>query len=127
MKFVIDQSIFETFRGLNIGVVVAREVNNLGRVEEIEQLTREVEQTLRVNMSSSTVSEHPKIQVWREADRTKLTEDMRNCILVIEGLPPVTKDEVRQSTLELVKLIEKYCGGTISHTLLDVNDPEFQL
>src|SRR3989338_6666059 len=35
---------------------------------------------------------------WREADRTKLTEETKNCILVVEGLPPATRAEVEAAT-----------------------------
>ena len=56
---------------------------------------------------------------WREADRTKFTEETKNCILVIEGLPPVTKEEIETATKELKVMVEKYCGGTLIHSVLD--------
>ena len=41
MKFKIEQDIFERFPGLNIGVVVARQIDNHGESEEIMSLIRE--------------------------------------------------------------------------------------
>lgn len=56
---------------------------------------------------------------WREADRTKLTESTKNAILVIEALPPVTKDEIENAAKELKELAEKLCGGEVDYRLLD--------
>lgn len=63
---------------------------------------------------------------WREADRTKLTEETKNAILVIEGLPPVTKEEVEIATKELQELVQKTCGGSITQAILDKNKPEIE-
>lgn len=56
---------------------------------------------------------------WREAERTKLTEKTKNCILVIEGLPPITKEEIKVATGELKNLIKKYCGGNLKSDILN--------
>jgi DNA/RNA-binding domain of Phe-tRNA-synthetase-like protein len=61
---------------------------------------------------------------WREADRTKLTEETKNCILVIEGLPPITREEVENAVKELADLVQKFCGAEASYKILDVQDPE---
>ena len=55
---------------------------------------------------------------WREADRTKLTPETKNCILVIEGLTPITKEEVETATKELKNLVQKLCGGNVTHALM---------
>lgn len=56
---------------------------------------------------------------WREADRTKLTTGTKHCFLVIEGLPPVTKQKIEDATRELKDVVQKFCGGDISYTVLD--------
>ncbi len=56
---------------------------------------------------------------WREADRTKFTEETKNCFLIIEGLPPATRPEIETATKELKELVQKFCGGNISYKLLD--------
>jgi len=63
---------------------------------------------------------------WREADRTKLTEETKNCILVIEGLPPITKEEVENAAKELSELVQKSCGGNVTYVLLDENKSEIE-
>lgn len=64
---------------------------------------------------------------WREADRTKLTEETKNCVLVIEGLPPVTKEEIENATKELRELVKKFCNGDINYAILDENKKETEL
>lgn len=56
---------------------------------------------------------------WKEADRTKLTPETRNAVLVIEGLPPVGRDLVSEAVEELAALIRDHCGGRIGTTIID--------
>jgi DNA/RNA-binding domain of Phe-tRNA-synthetase-like protein len=64
---------------------------------------------------------------WKEADRTKLTQETRNAFLVIETLPPVTRDTVETAIRELADLVKQYCGGTISTAFLDTHNREVNL
>jgi len=64
---------------------------------------------------------------WKEVDRTKLTEETKNCFIVIEGLPPVDKDKVEKAISELAELVKKYCGGEVITTILDKMNPRVQL
>lgn len=61
---------------------------------------------------------------WKEAERTKLTEETQNVVLVIEQLPPVPLDTVRQAVADLAQLVEAHCGGRITTALLDCENPE---
>lgn len=63
---------------------------------------------------------------WREADRTKLTEETSNCILVIEGLPPVKRSDIEKAVNELSNLIIKACGGEVSFKILDEKNLEIR-
>ena len=226
MKFKIESKIFEKFEGLNIGVVIAKGIDNTGLFEEIQNKIREQEKEIRTKYNTETLSQNPKIDVWRkaysafgakpkehkssvenlyrlvlnennirhinnlvdiynlislkhmlpvggedigkmkgdiiltfseaneapvlllgdkeprpphlgeviykdeisticrrwnwrEADRTKLTEETKNCVLVIEGLPPVTKEEIENTTIELKELIQRFCGGDVNYYVLD--------
>jgi lysyl-tRNA synthetase class 2 len=58
---------------------------------------------------------------WREADRTKLTAKTRNALLVLEALPPFTKAMLESALYELAENIKKYCGGTVTGTILDIH------
>jgi len=61
---------------------------------------------------------------WREADRTKLTEETKNAILVVEGF---SKEEVEKATKELKELVESICQGTINYSILDKDHPSTEL
>lgn len=226
MKFKIDHKIFEKFPGLTIGVVICKNLNNSGIQEEVQKEIREQENNIRAKYNTETLSQTPKIDVWRktysafgakpkenkssvenlyrlvlqginlrhinklvdiynfislkhmvpvggedidkiqgdvvltfaesneptvlllgdkeprpphageviykdnisaicrrwnwrEADRTKFTEETKNCFLVIEGLLPVTKQEIEDATKELRDLVQKFCGGNITYQILD--------
>ncbi len=234
MKFQIAKQIFEKFPGLTIGVIVAKGINNSGTLAEIQEKLRNEEKRIRTNYRIESLSQNPKIDIWRkaysafggkpkenkssvenlyrfvlhgsslrhinnlvdmynlvslkhmvpvggedtdtiqgnvlltfaaenepavlllgdkearpphpgeviykdsisalcrrwnwrEADRTKLTEETKNCILVIEGLPPVTQEEIDTAAKELKELVEKHCGGMLAYSLLDKNNPEIEI
>ncbi len=61
---------------------------------------------------------------WREADRTKLTEETKNTILVIEALPPTIASELQAAVSELKQLVEQHCSGQIMYKVLEANDRE---
>lgn len=49
---------------------------------------------------------------WREAERTKLSAATTDALIVIDALPPMTRSQVEQASLEFADLIQRYCGGT---------------
>ncbi len=56
---------------------------------------------------------------WKEADRTKLTPETTNVILVIEALPPVPQSTVKDALDALATLIQSHCGGEVTTSVLD--------
>jgi DNA/RNA-binding domain of Phe-tRNA-synthetase-like protein len=63
---------------------------------------------------------------WKEADRTKLTEATRSAILVVEGLPPATREDVFRAVEELARRVRERCGATVVTAVLDRERPEFE-
>jgi DNA/RNA-binding domain of Phe-tRNA-synthetase-like protein len=63
---------------------------------------------------------------WKEADRTKFTEATKNAVIVIEGLPPVSRAQIENILQELSGLIVEYCGGNISSTIIDKDHREYE-
>ena len=61
---------------------------------------------------------------WKEADRTKLSDNTRNAILVIEALPPVDNAKLNEIIEELATLIRKFCKGNIKPAIINKNNPE---
>jgi DNA/RNA-binding domain of Phe-tRNA-synthetase-like protein len=64
---------------------------------------------------------------WKEADRTKLTQETRNAFLVIECLPPVPHELVQDAIHELAGLIKQHCGGNVSTNFLDKDNKQINL
>ena len=64
---------------------------------------------------------------WKEADRTKLTQQTTDAFLVIEAIPPIGRDEVESAVTELTGLVEEFCGGEVSWDLLSGEKRELAL
>ncbi|HTQ79884.1 MAG TPA: phenylalanine--tRNA ligase beta subunit-related protein [Thermoanaerobaculia bacterium] len=63
---------------------------------------------------------------WKEADRTKLTEDTTGALLVLEVLPPAGPEDLEAALADLVALIARFCGGRLEAEVLDASRPELQ-
>lgn len=61
---------------------------------------------------------------WREGDRTKITNQTTNAIVMIESLAPIPKDVAEQAIRELAELIKKYCGGSVETFFLSEENQE---
>jgi DNA/RNA-binding domain of Phe-tRNA-synthetase-like protein len=225
MKLKVDDQIFETFPGINLGVIIARQIDNTGSADEVIELIRKREREIRENYNTETLSQEPKIESWRKAysdfgakpkkykssveslyrmilkgvdlrpinkivdiynyisvkhmvpaggddaakvdgdivlrfargderftalnsdetetakegeviysddkevlcrrwnwrecDKTKMTEETRDVVLVVEGLPPVTEQEMAGILDDFRQLIIKYCGREVETVVLD--------
>ncbi|MGD9347684.1 MAG: phenylalanine--tRNA ligase beta subunit-related protein [Candidatus Aminicenantes bacterium] len=64
---------------------------------------------------------------WRECDKTKMTEETKEAILVVEGLPPVDREGVERIVGELSRLVKKFCSGTTHLEILHADKPEIVL
>ncbi|MDB4977909.1 MAG: lysyl-tRNA synthetase, class [Candidatus Peribacteria bacterium] len=53
---------------------------------------------------------------WREADRTKLTKQTKNAVVVIESLSHLT--DLLSAVSEVTDLIKQFCGGTVNSFIL---------
>lgn len=53
---------------------------------------------------------------WREGDRTKITKDTKNAVVVLESIASIP---IKEAVEELANLIKKYCGGQTSIFYLD--------
>jgi DNA/RNA-binding domain of Phe-tRNA-synthetase-like protein len=61
---------------------------------------------------------------WKEAERTKLTENTRNAILVLEAIAPISVSELEAAALELERFVLEHCGGRTTVELVDRQRPE---
>ena len=53
-----------------------------------------------------------------------MTEETMNVALVLEALPPVTKQGLENAVEELKELIKTYCGGEISSFVINKDTPK---
>jgi DNA/RNA-binding domain of Phe-tRNA-synthetase-like protein len=56
---------------------------------------------------------------WRECDKTKMTEGTKDVLMVVEGLPPVTKEEMQGIIEDLSSLVSEYCRGEAEASIFD--------
>jgi DNA/RNA-binding domain of Phe-tRNA-synthetase-like protein len=64
---------------------------------------------------------------WKEADRTKLTEDTKEAVLVLEALPPLDYAKLEAAMDELASLVREHLGGALARSMLDRDRPETAL
>jgi DNA/RNA-binding domain of Phe-tRNA-synthetase-like protein len=64
---------------------------------------------------------------WKEADRTKLTKDTTNAVLVIEAFPPILEPQLNSILAELTQLVTSNCGGAICATILNQRNREIEV
>ncbi|MFC2169424.1 B3/4 domain-containing protein [Acidobacteriota bacterium] len=64
---------------------------------------------------------------WRECNKTKMTEDTTDIILLAEGLPPMTEEDGRVVIDDLSGMIKKYCGGETMVQMLSESKQEIEI
>jgi lysyl-tRNA synthetase class 2 len=64
---------------------------------------------------------------WRESDKTKMTEETQDVLLVSEGLPPVAAEVMENIVADLNRLIQECCGGETDVGVLSVACSQWQL
>lgn len=64
---------------------------------------------------------------WRQANHTSTRKTTTAVEMNIDGLAPVTAEEVENICGETMELIEKYCGGKLRYEILSEDHPEMEL
>ena len=67
MKLIIDKKIFGKFPDLNVGVVIAKNINNKGEDKEIFHLLEEVKNLIKADFTPEKIAKHKLISPWRSA------------------------------------------------------------
>jgi DNA/RNA-binding domain of Phe-tRNA-synthetase-like protein len=67
--YSISPEVFERFPGYVRGVVVAHDVTNGASPDELVQMLREAEESVRGRVVLEQITEEPRIKAWREAYR----------------------------------------------------------
>ncbi len=98
MKFTIEDKVFEKYPDAVIGVIVARNIDNSGKEEEIIEMLRSEEKKLRIDLDLDKLAEYDFIKCWREAykkfgekkDRSS-SEALIRRVLKGDNIPPINK------------------------------------
>ena len=69
MKFKIDSRITDKYEGYIDGIVVVKDIDNMGSNKEITNLIRSIEEKIQKSGDFEFVNQHPKIATWREVHR----------------------------------------------------------
>ncbi|MFH1307601.1 MAG: phenylalanine--tRNA ligase beta subunit-related protein [archaeon] len=64
---------------------------------------------------------------WKEGDRTKLTEQTKNAVIVIENPIPEQINKLDEAEDRLKELIKKHCGGDIEAFKMDKENLEVEI
>ena len=67
MKFKIDDKIFEQYPTLNIGIVIAKGIDNSGESPDVLSMLAEQSSSIKSQYDLETLKDVPKINAWREA------------------------------------------------------------
>jgi len=93
MKFKIDDKIFEQYPSLNIGIVIAKGIDNTGESPDALSMLSEQSNTIKSKYDLETLKEVPKIHAWREtysafgAKPKKYTCSVENLYrMILEGV-----------------------------------------
>jgi DNA/RNA-binding domain of Phe-tRNA-synthetase-like protein len=68
-SYSISSEVFERFPGYVRGVLIAYDVTNGASPDELVQMLREAEASVRARVSLEQIAEEPRIKAWREAYR----------------------------------------------------------
>ncbi|MBW2966456.1 hypothetical protein KY342_05115 [Candidatus Woesearchaeota archaeon] len=56
---------------------------------------------------------------WHDCDQTKLSDNTKNVVIYVEGLPPVKKAKLIEVCKELIDLITTFCKGEADYYILN--------
>jgi lysyl-tRNA synthetase class 2 len=75
MKFTISNYVINNFSEAIIGIVVAKNIDNRGENQEINQLLREEENKIKNDFNLETLAQNPLISNWRKAYKSFGSDD----------------------------------------------------
>lgn len=64
---------------------------------------------------------------WRQAAHTVTLPETTAVEFNVDGLPPVTHDEVRSACDDLAQLVRRFCGGSVRIAMLTESSPRISL
>ncbi len=67
MKLILSKEVLAKFPKLNVGIVIAKGIDNTGKEKGIYKLLQDVEKLVQLNFVPEDLAKHPLISPWRAA------------------------------------------------------------
>nr|WP_321501546.1 phenylalanine--tRNA ligase beta subunit-related protein [uncultured Dethiosulfovibrio sp.] len=64
---------------------------------------------------------------WKNGDRSKITEETEDVAINVEGMSPVSVEDLSLMAEELAQMVRDHCGGDVSIHLLGPDSPAMDL
>lgn len=64
---------------------------------------------------------------WKEAERSKLTNETKRAILVLEALPPVGENQLKSALDDLKSFAQRFCHASVTTHIVNPISPEIVL
>lgn len=64
---------------------------------------------------------------WRQARHTLVTSETKAVEINVDGLPPMSKEEVSEACAEIAELLERFCSGRTRWEILTDDNPRILL
>jgi len=64
---------------------------------------------------------------WRQAKHTLVVPETISVEINVDGLPPITRQDIERICVEIAALVQEYCGGQAAYDILSKDNPSIQL
>jgi DNA/RNA-binding domain of Phe-tRNA-synthetase-like protein len=64
---------------------------------------------------------------WRQANHTLTLPKTQAIEINVDGLPPVSTQEIEQACSEVVELVGRFCGGKMRYEVMSETNPRIKL
>lgn len=98
MRFRVDYKIFDKFPKLIMGIIIAKNIDNTGKSEDVLRRLKRTIKDVREDMTLEMIAKHPKMTAWQDAyqffgakDKTCSVENLYRMILEGKDLKSINK------------------------------------
>lgn len=107
MKFTVADEIFKKYPDLNIGLLVAKGINNKGKDQEVLEMIANEIISIKQNHVKENLSQNPKIEAWRRAF-SEFGAKPKNYKCSVENLYRMILDDIELKSINRIVDIYNY-------------------
>ncbi|AQW21136.1 hypothetical protein PL11_003955 [Lentilactobacillus curieae] len=127
-KLIIDNGILDIFPEIQINILTLSGIDNHHNDSQEDYfknlLAEATKASAKFTNEEETFSKNPVVAQWREAERTMLTDETTNAVLVIESINEEQANRANNAMSELKNLCEAYFNVTGETQTLTKENPE---